>query len=175
MDEATGGNDDSIEAYHAFHKNIQRVCEIAAKCEAGRGKALLIDVHGHGHADDWFEVGHLVSASILRSKRGMELPPPGEEWIRGENSFGAFLMRAGQKEGIQAVPSPEIPFPARKQKYFSGGFITRHYKDAKVQTMQLEVPPCRYRKDSANVIADALEMFLIAWNYLQDADKMTNK
>jgi len=172
--EATSKCEASRDAYDAFHQCVEESCELATHClqEASQRKALLIDIHGHGHIDDWIEIGHLIKGSILK-KADLELPSPGAEWVRGDKSFGSYLVessRARRSTEYKVVPSPSIPHPGNK-KYFSGGYITRRYRRDGVRTMQLEYPSCyrgEHSKESAPIIADALVRFMNAWGYIAD-------
>ena len=137
IDEATQGGVFAAMVYRAYHTALEESCLQAQKI--GGGDALLIDLHGHAHPQDWVEVGHLLRSS--------ELAVPDDElddyeWIRGPRSAGALLQEAG----IQAVPSPKFPHPDGK-KYFSGGYITRHYRKDGMRTLQFELP-WSVRKDS---------------------------
>lgn len=171
IDEATGNNKESKDAYDAFHQCVEEACDRAKSKLSHNGccKVLLIDIHGHGHKNDWIEIGHLIKGSILK-KSDAELPSPGAEWVRGEESFGAYLVKLSKARGTayRVVPSPDIPHPGN-QKYFSGGYITKRYRRDGVRTMQFEAPSCyrgKYSRESASVIADALIHVMSAWGYL---------
>ena len=130
VEEATQGGVFAAMVYRTYHHALAEACQQALNI--GGGDALLIDLHGHAHPQDWVEVGHLLRAA--------ELAVPDEEledyqWIRGPRSAGALL----QEVGIQAVPSPQFPHPDGK-KYFSGGHITRHYRKNGMRTLQFELP-----------------------------------
>ncbi len=128
--EATQGGIFASSVYREYHQSLRRACNQALKI--GNGDALLIDLHGHAHPQDWIEVGHLLRAAELAVEDG-ELKDL--EWIRGPRSIGALL----EKEGLTAVPSPAHPHPDGK-KYFSGGYITSHYRESGMKTLQFEMP-----------------------------------
>jgi len=133
VDEATQGGEYATKVYNEYHMQLQYVCQEALNI--GSGDAILFDIHGHGHPERWVEVGHLLTAVQL-TLDDQELPDPGYEWVRGPHSIGALL----QDEGFEyVVPSPEIPHP-NGGNYFSGGYITKHYRQEGMRTIQLEMP-----------------------------------
>jgi|MDSW01.1.fsa_nt_gb N-formylglutamate amidohydrolase len=142
--EAAQGDEVAEKVWREYHQSIKQALASAKK--DGGGKALLIDIHGHGHPNDWIEVGHAA-------------PLDGSEWISGATSVGAYLS----DQGFKAVPSPEIPDPG-EEKYFSGGYITRHYRTKDIRTIQFELSsPMRKKKvrlDTAQRIANALSEFI---------------
>ncbi|MEE2889637.1 MAG: sulfatase-like hydrolase/transferase, partial [Planctomycetota bacterium] len=130
FEEATQGGVFAGAVYRAYHSAVEASCRAAVTI--GNGNALLVDLHGHAHPEDWIEVGHLLRASAL-AVSDEELDD--YEWIRGPRSIGALL----EKAGLKAVPSPQYPHPAGK-KYFSGGYITSHYRKDGMRTLQFEMP-----------------------------------
>ncbi|SVD25077.1 uncharacterized protein METZ01_LOCUS377931, partial [marine metagenome] len=118
VEEAAQGDEKSIAAWTAYHGALEEAGQEAKAL--GGGRALVLDIHGHGHPEDWTELGHAVSAAILAKPDG-ELEDAG--WIRGSTSLGAYF----EKAGLRAVPSPSIPHPDGKA-YFTGGYITRRHR-----------------------------------------------
>ncbi|MEC9477187.1 MAG: sulfatase-like hydrolase/transferase [Planctomycetota bacterium] len=157
IEEATQGGVFAAMVYRAYHKALEESCQQAL--QIGGGDALLIDLHGHAHPDDWIEVGHLLT--------GSELAVPDDElenvdWIRGPRSIGALL----EKAGFQAVPSPRLPHPDGK-KYWSGGYITRHYRKDGMRTLQFEHPWSVRKKEgrvtSVPALAEAIDELMMQW------------
>ena len=158
FEEATQGGVFADAVYRRYHSALEASCRAAVTL--GNGNALLIDLHGHAHPEDWIEVGHLLRAS--------ELAVPDEEldnfeWIRGPRSIGALLEKAGMK----AVPSPQFPHPSGK-KYFSGGYITSHYRKGGMRTLQFELP-WSLRKESGRpegvpALTGAITSLMSMWN-----------
>ena len=142
--EAAQGDKDAEAVWQVYHDALAAASEAAQ--QYGDGQILFLDIHGHGHPNDWIEVGHAA-------------PLDGSEWISGETSVGAYLTA----QGFKAVPSPDIPDPG-DEKYFNGGYITRHYRSDAVRTIQFELSgPMRKedkRHDTARRIADALSEFI---------------
>ena len=158
IDEATQGGIFAVAVYRAYHSAVEASCRAAQTI--GNGKALLVDLHGHAHPQDWIEVGHLLSSS--------ELTVPDEEledyeWIRGPRSIGALL----EKAGLKAVPSPQNPHPAGK-KYFSGGYITSHYRKEGMRTLQFELPGSMRRgsgrAQSVPALTGAITSLMSQWD-----------
>jgi len=140
--EAAQGDRAAEVEWHAYHDALAKAC---ADAQAINGSALLLDIHGHGHPNNWIEVGHAA-------------PLDGSEWISGKTSVGAYLT----EQGFKAVPSPDIPDPG-DEKYFNGGYITRHFRSDSMRTIQFELSgPMRKkdkRHDTARRLADALSDF----------------
>lgn len=103
-------------------------------------RALVIDLHGHGHTIQRLELGYLLTASQLRLTdaqlhatvtnssvaRLHQLKPlsdSGASLIRGPRSLGSRLAALG----VPAVPSDATPAPLVGEEYFNGGYNTdRH-------------------------------------------------
>ena len=157
IEEATQGSVFGVAVYRAYHAALEQSCQEALKI--GAGQALLIDLHGHAHPEDWIEVGHLLRASDLAvpDDQLQDL-----EWIRGPTSIGALL----EKSGLQAVPSPRLPHPDGK-KYFRGGYITRHYRKDGMRTLQFEMPWSVRKKSgrttSVPALAEAIDELMTQW------------
>ncbi|MGE4620416.1 MAG: sulfatase-like hydrolase/transferase [Planctomycetota bacterium] len=169
IDEATQGGVFAAMVYRTYHKALEDSCQQALKI--GGGEALLIDLHGHGHPDDWIEVGHLLGGSQL------EVPDDelkDVEWIRGPESIGALL----EKVGFQAVPSPRLPHPDGK-KFWSGGYITRHYRKDGMRTLQFEMPWSVRKKEgritSVPALAEAIDELMAKWKIGQKKDRSEKK
>lgn len=113
------------------------------------GPVFLFDMHGHAHRHGLIEVGF---------GHALPVPPPTHGWV---GTVGDFLER----EGLAALPSPRLPtrfVAGHTLPYFHGGYITRHYRDDRVRTVQLECPPHMRRspKDYAPRLAKALEAYV---------------
>ena len=144
--EAAQGDKNAEAVWQVYHDALAAASDDAQ--QYGDGQILFLDIHGHGHPNDWIEVGHAA-------------PLDGSEWISGKTSVGAYLT----SQGFKAVPSPEIPTPG-DEKYFNGGYITRHYRSDAVRTIQFELSgPMRKkdkRHDTARRLAAALSEFVPA-------------
>jgi hypothetical protein len=175
--EAAYGQPHAERAWHEYHGWIEAASRIAA---AAHGRALYVDVHGHGHAIQRVELGYLLTSSDLnRSDNDLDGPDATSrssirslvesgdrtlsEVVRGETSLGELLER----RGVRALPSARDPAPGG-DPYFSGGYSTvRHGSrgGGPVDGIQLEVhrgarrtEPAR--EEFARAFADAVLEFL---------------
>jgi hypothetical protein len=162
-------------AYHRF-------LDAARTMAAGRhGRALVVDLHGHGHPRPRTEIGYLLSAADL-DRPDAELDDP--IWarqssvrslsaesglrfsalIRGPSSLGGLLESAG----YPSVPGPATPGPGA-DPYFEGGYITRRHGSAHggpSSAIQIETPYHGLRDTPAararfaEALADALAAYV---------------
>lgn len=150
--EGAQGNALAIAAYNAFH---QACTDARNAVQTQWGAGMYLDMHGHGHAEGWVELGYSLSSaqlalpdstlsqaaylaqSTIRSVGGL----PGvffPEVLRGPSSLGGYL----QAGGYNSVPSPANPGPGTGN-YFSGGFNVETYgskNGGSVDGIQLETP-----------------------------------
>lgn len=123
-----------------------------AKVVEKMGEGLYLDMHGHGHAIQRIEVGYLLgNADLAKSDEQLNALAsstsiralasrstlPFSQLIRGDNSFGTLLHKAG----YAAVPSAQDRHPGIGVDYFEGGYCTQTYGSLKqdgVDAIQLE-------------------------------------
>lgn len=147
--EAADGDPHAAEAWQTYHSALE---DASNEITRRFGSGLLLDLHGHGHAIQRFELGYLLTASQLReSDAAMEVRAglssiralhsrSGVAFgsiVRGPDSFGDALFR----EGILSTPSPADPAPLSGQAFFSGGYITARHGSrdgGTVDAIQLE-------------------------------------
>jgi len=136
---ATCGYSLAKDVWHEYHRSIEAALQSAID-EFGR--AIFIDLHGHGHEVQRLELGYLLSNTELResyegsgetqmlaekssfknlisAKKGIEL----QDLLTGKRAFGTIM----EDEGIPSVPSFQDPFPYPGEAYFNGGYNTRRY------------------------------------------------
>ncbi|WP_157960832.1 hypothetical protein [Nubsella zeaxanthinifaciens] len=136
MEEGTCGNKAMEKPWNQFHNYIDTAIALATK---KFGKAIYIDLHGHGHTKQRFELGYTISAdelrdldakntkvaakssvaNILASDKSLDI----EQLLIGSNAFGTLIAN----EGFSAVPSKQDKAPLEEDKYFNGGYNTRRY------------------------------------------------
>ncbi len=166
--EAAQGNPFSEYAWSEYHEFIDSA---KARAVPLGGRALFIDLHGHGHVEQRIELGYLLSAADLNgsdaaldelakksSIRGLAAGT-GERFsalIRGPRSLGAELVA----RGVRAVPGPAEPGPGA-EPYFTGGYNTvRHGSrdGGPVDAVQFELNwnGIRETSEDRNAFADAL-------------------
>jgi hypothetical protein len=139
MEEGTCGNKAMEKPWNQFHNYIDTAVALATK---KFGKAIYIDLHGHGHIKQRLELGYTISAdelrdldaknnkvaskssvaNILASDKSLDL----EQLLIGNNAFGTLIAN----EGFNAVPSKQDKAPLEEDKYFNGGYNTRRYTSA---------------------------------------------
>lgn len=136
--DAADGNPEAEAAWYAFHDFINHARDTAL---FQYERALLIDLHGHGHPIQRIELGYLLSGTDLRkadsiidtlitsSINGLvqQHPVPClSQYIRGNTSLGKHIEDTWTTS-LSAVPSPSIPAPLVGEAYFSGGYNTGRY------------------------------------------------
>ncbi|MGV3547988.1 MAG: hypothetical protein ACO1N4_13060 [Pedobacter sp.] len=140
MAEGTCGNKAMEKPWNQFHDYIDTALALATK---KFGKAIYIDLHGHGHTKQRLEVGYLLKAEELRAldaKDNKQVAKSSvanllatdksfnlEQLLVGPNAFGTLMAQ----QGIDAVPSKQDKAPLEDDKYFNGGYNTVRYTSNK--------------------------------------------
>lgn len=138
IEDATCGNELMKVAWHDYHNYTDTAVSTAA---ARFGKAVFIDLHGHGHAEQRLEIGYSLNGSeLLRIYSNTSV-----EGLREKSSLNNYLSRSTTftlkdlimgppafgtlmaAQGIPAVPSEQDPFPWGDEPFFNGGYNTRFY------------------------------------------------
>lgn len=138
IEAATCGNETMKVAWHDYHNYTDTAVSTAA---TRFGKAIFIDLHGHGHANQRLEIGYSLNGNellrvysdtavdglseqsslhnILRRSSSFTL----KELLMGPTAFGTLMA----EQGIASVPSAQDPFPWADEPFFNGGYNTRFY------------------------------------------------
>lgn len=147
-------------------------------------RAILIDLHGHGHAIPRLELGYHVTAAQLRlSDDGLlahvgnssvarlhQLKAAGDTGamlIRGPRSLGSRLVALG----VPAVPSDATPAPLVGEEYFNGGYNTLRHGSrdgGAVDAIQIECHYTGIRDTAANREAFAEKLVTALLGMLND-------
>jgi len=171
LTEATGGYDPLTPFWVYYHNAIDTAINRALRLS---DRALVIDLHGHGHAKQRLELGYLLSGPDLRKNDSdiQNLLPQSSvagltqssgkstELINGLLSLGASF----ETVGIPSVPSPSDRAPLSGDPYFNGGFNTLRYGSANggpSDAIQIECHYTGIRNSSAS-IASFAEKFVTA-------------
>ena len=182
--EGASGNPWAQQAWNEYHGFMDAARALAA----GRhGRALVVDLHGHGHPKPRVEIGYLLGTEDL-ARTDAELDDPAyarrssirtlaaesdlrfSALLRGSTSLGGLLGLAG----YASVPGPAAPAPGA-DPYFEGGYITwRHgsLDGGPVSAIQIETPHAGVRDSPsararfAASLADALVTYLTAHVHL---------
>ena len=64
VEEATFGVPEAVDAWHEFHNAIE-----TAMIAYSERSCLLLDLHGHSHAEEWIELGYGVREELLDNGR----------------------------------------------------------------------------------------------------------
>ena len=141
-------NEESAIAYNDYHRMIET-------CFAQKllfKQALLIDLHGQSHPENWIELGYLLSSNDLEKELNVTqksslhslVASSGatlETLVRGPTSLGSLMTN---KFNMRVVPSSYIPSP-QTNNYYSGGYISRRYTSKeflkyRINSIQIELP-----------------------------------
>lgn len=159
--EGAQGNSAAEQAWREYHEYLDAASRLAI---TRWGRALVVDIHGHGHPIARAELGYLLSAQDLdrtdaeldsgsyasqSSIRALaaESGSPFSGALRGRESLGGLLRQAG----YASVPSDAAPSPGA-DPYFTGGYITERHGSAgglQVSAVQTELPMPGVRDSSA--------------------------
>ncbi len=150
--EGAQGHPLGVAAYLEFH---QAVADARAATLAQWGYGFYFDLHGHGHPENWIELGYSLTGSQLALSDATLSQPTyvNQSTIRSAGSLGVttfpVLLRGAsslgnwlQIGGYDSVPSPVHPGPG-SGNYFSGGFNVDTYGSSDgtpVDAVQIESP-----------------------------------
>ena len=179
--EATGGHLPLEPFWYLYQSRIDSAVAGARRVHP---RALVIDLHGHGHAVPRLEIGYLTSAASLRLADGLLGPLVAQSSIGGlhraavSGDSGVVLLRGPRALGtrfrtlgVPAVPSDVDPAPLVDQDYFNGGYNTSRRGSTTggaVDAIQIETHYAGVRDtpESRFAFAEAFVTALLA--YLQD-------
>lgn len=169
--------DDCHLAYEDYNNMIQNYF-MKGFMKGGRFlQGILFDIHGQAHAENWIEVGYVISISDLNnfpvltpnikssiSYMASLSPYSYNELIRGNISFGGFLER---KFNYTAVPSPRFPAP-NGGNYFNGGYTTLLFGSKQtfnysMNAIQIESPASL--RSLANVVNYGKNLSAVIFDY----------
>jgi len=130
----------ATQAWNFYHGAIDRALSRAKKDSQW---AIFIDLHGHAHKNPRLELGYSLNREQLskaytkkglgelggKSSLGNLISAKGTDFhqlLFGPQAFGSLMM----DRGIAATPSLGDPHPLEGEKFFAGGYNTRHYTTA---------------------------------------------
>ncbi|CAB4409966.1 unnamed protein product [Rhizophagus irregularis] len=141
--------------YHTFLNNA------VEEIEERFGRGLLIDIHGHGHPENYIELGYVLSSEVLTLPNDIINSDPKisdgssirslynrkqttlsfAELLRGKTaSLGGRL----QSYGYETIPSHVHEYPLVNEKYFHGGYSVQKYGsrhgEQVIDAIQAELP-----------------------------------
>jgi hypothetical protein len=162
----------AMEAWQEYHDFIDSA---AAKVTAVSSRGLYVDLHAHGHTDQFLELGYLLDPEELRlsdddlndsffpdktSIRHLYYSNKSKgdfcSMIRGEKSLGTLF----ESKGYPAIPSEGHPSPAESQPFFRGGYSINFHGSTlggSIDGIQIETNQKNVRdsQSSINKFADA--------------------
>lgn len=180
INEATCGNPQMRAAWHQFHDYVDTAVSTAA---SKFGRAIYIDLHGHGHANQRLEIGYNLSTSelgkVYTSTNLLALAQKSsiqnlllqnttlsfQDLIMGEEAFGTLMV----EEGFPSVPSKQDPYAHSGESYFNGGYNTRFYTSSdypKVFGWQIECNKNGVRDNATSRAAFAKAFAKVIMQYL---------
>jgi len=143
LQEGTCSNKLMQKPWNQFHHYLDSALTVAT---AQFGKAIFIDLHGHGHINQRLELGYLLKGEELvdlentfnnyelKNKSSMKNKLPSgdnyaqfKELLIGDNAFGTIISG----NGYPAVPSKQDKAPLENEKYFDGGYNTIYFTSSK--------------------------------------------
>ena len=179
--EATGGHLPLEPFWNLYQARIDSAVAGARRVHP---RAIVIDLHGHGHSVPRLEIGYLTSAASLRLADSLLGPMVRQSSIGGlhrtavSRDSGVVLLRGPRALGSRfralgfpAVPSDVDPAPLVGQEYFNGGYNTSRrgsVAGGAVDAIQIEThyTGVRDTPESRFAFAEAFVTALLA--YLQD-------
>ncbi len=162
--EAANGNPVAEGTWREFH---QFIIDAKKTARTTCGRALLIDLHGHGHTIQRLELGYLLDDGELRQSdatidqsfanraaiRYLAANNHSDSrlsaLLRGPAALGTLL----EQRNYPAVPSASQPAPLSGEPYFDGGYITARHgsRDSlTVDAIQIECHNTGVRNTFAN-------------------------
>lgn len=180
IEEATCGNPQMETAWHTFHNYIDTALNDAV---SKYGRAIYIDLHGHGHPILRLELGYdlsrnslvnvyngtnlisLAQASSINNLLQLNPYMDFREMMLGDNAFGTLM----ENEGYPATPSQQDPYPASGDPYFNGGYNTRYFTSASypdVYGFQIECNRVGVRDNATNRAAFAKKFVKVMMQYM---------
>lgn len=171
----------SVFAEHAWSEYHEFLDSAKTRAVGEFGRALFLDLHGHGHPEQRLELGYLLSAEDLNSGDAVldglserssvrrladESSLTFSQLIRGSRSLGGLLADGG----IRAVPSPDEPGPGT-QPFFSGGYNTARHGSRDgglVDGIQLELNWTGIRETREDRSAFAVVLAEVLQTYLSE-------
>jgi len=146
---------------------------------------FLLDIHGHGKANQRIELGYLLdeqdlentdlvlnTSALINSSSIKNLAFQNKnnlkhaDLIRGPLSFGTLL----HDKGYPTVPSSQIPSPGGDNTYYNGGYITSNYTSYNQQIsangFQIELNYTGIRNNSENIKKFASDLAVVILEYM---------
>jgi hypothetical protein len=150
--EATAGVREVMPIWERWHARIDEAKRAALNTNP---RALVLDLHAHGHDVQRIELGYLIGPQQLALSDellAIALPASsiaaidgvaksgdrGAALLRGPLALGTLLSQAG----YPAVPSASDPSPKSGEEYYTGGFNTERHgsrQGGNVDAIQVEM------------------------------------
>jgi N-formylglutamate amidohydrolase len=179
--EATGSHAPLFPVWEHWQASIDSARARAARVHP---RAIVIDLHGHGHAIPRLELGYLLTATQLRLPNDQlhatvtsssiarlhQLKPAGDSGaalVRGPRALGSRLAALG----VPSVPSDVTPAPLVGEEYFNGGYNTQRHgsrQGGAVDAIQIESHFAGIRDTEANRRAFAEHLVTALLGMLDD-------
>ena len=191
MDESCANfEDDCIIAYNDYHSMIETHFKsnftFGKKNVPSYQQALIVDIHGQAHPENWVEIGYIIRKneldlpllpnslnssvaimSALSTKYSLD------EIIRGDASLGGLMQK---KYNLKVVPSPHYPSPGQSN-YYNGGHITSTHgsyypSPYSVNALQIEIPKAMRADDTFQSYAKQIAACLFDFYWIHSFDQV---
>ncbi|CAF0810658.1 unnamed protein product [Brachionus calyciflorus] len=137
---------ENLDCHKAHEEYHQFISGYKQKMSNSYKQLLIVDFHGQSHAENWTEIGYLLTKTelnqpiLLDTRRSsiealkVSSSKDLESLIRGEYSLGAFIER----KNYRVIPSPTFKYPGTGN-YYNGGYITLNHKSLNTNSIQIEL------------------------------------
>jgi hypothetical protein len=148
--------EDSFIAYNEFHDFIRTKFIFEFLSTRTYKQALLLDIHGQSHKENWIELGYVLTKQMLNNDDKLRDPTLSsvcsmsatseflfDDIIRGDDvSLGAIIRKNNIE--LTVCPSPNVPSP-KSGNYYNGGYISvlhgsKGCTGSIVNAIQVELP-----------------------------------
>ena len=182
--------DECLIAYNDYHSMIETHFKsnftFSKKSSPSYQQALIVDIHGQAHPENWVEIGYIIRknelnmpylpnslSSSVAIMSALSKKYTLDEIIRGDVSLGGLMQN---KYNLKVVPSPNYPSP-QNSSYYNGGHITSTHgsyypSPYYVNALQIEIPKIMRTDDVLQSYAKKIASCLFDYYWIHSFDKL---